>query len=71
MHPPTTPLYRYVSMRLRFSTRKFGLRAGQSTVVLPAVAPIRSAEGQVMGNLDDAKASACVEAIKLMHEVGV
>lgn len=64
---PLTHPHRYVSMRLRFST--IGEGEYQSMVVLPAVAPIRAAEGQWMRKRDDAKASACVQAIKLLHEV--
>lgn len=39
--------------------------------MLPAVSPIRTAEGCWMHNKDAAKASACVEAIRLLHQVGV
>lgn len=65
----------YLNTQLRYSTILSGLGENQasqskSTVVLPPVSPIRVAEGRWMRTRDEAKASACVEAIRLLHQVG-
>lgn len=74
----TTPLtaapLSYLSTRLRYSTVLSGLGGDQlcqakSMVVLPTVSPVPVAEGCWMSTKDAAKASACVAAIRLLHQV--
>ena len=61
--------YSQDAMRPRFSTRAVAVAHFQTEIFLPSNCPIRQALGQVQSSKAAAQASACLQALRLLHMV--